>query len=77
MSDWQSEGIPQVPDTSRMKWAVNLTAAIEQAEDKLLADSISQDDFYAELREIDAKLAIIGLTLAAKPWLKPPTGGRL
>jgi hypothetical protein len=42
--------------------------AIEQAEEKYLMGTLSQEDYHEELRDIDAKLGVIGLTLLNKPW---------
>jgi hypothetical protein len=66
MTEWDNR---QMPET-RSKWFVMLAEKQEQIESAYIMDQISQDEFYEQLKDLDAKLAIVGLTLVTKPWMK-------
>ncbi len=57
----------------RVKWAMMLSQALEQVEARYLMNEIDQGEYFAQLREIDDKLTIIGLSLSQKPWMKTPS----
>lgn len=69
---WQAappENVTPEP-MSRAKWFVMLAETQEQIESAYIMDHISRDEFENQLRDLDAKLAIVGLTLVVKPWVK-------
>jgi hypothetical protein len=71
MEEWQNQTQdPEPPLSMRGRFALMFAEAIEQAEEKYLMGTLSAEDYQAELRDIDAKLSVIGLTLLNKPWLK-------
>ena len=66
---WQAQTPDPEPQlTMRGRFALMFAEAIEQAEEKYLMGTLSQEDYHEELRDIDAKLGVIGLTLLNKPW---------
>ena len=66
MTEWQQ----QTETTSlRTKWMVMLAEALEQVEARYIMAEIDAEEYHAQLKELDGKLAIIGLSLASKPWI--------
>ena len=75
MDEWQpapAENVTPEPPT-RAKWFVMLAESQEQIESAYIMDHIDRDEFERQLRDLDAKLAIVGLTLVVKPWVKNTT----
>ena len=71
MEEWQSQTPdPEPPISNRGRFALMFAEAIEQAEEKYLMGTLGVEDYHAELRDIDAKLGVIGLTLLNKPWMR-------
>jgi hypothetical protein len=71
MNEWQGRAQDPIPSSVRGRFALMFAEAIEQAEEKYLMGTLGAEDYQAELRDIDAKLSVIGLTLLNKPWIKP------
>ena len=74
MDEWQPAIEPEKAATSvRAQWFLMLGMALEQIEEKFIMGNIDRDEYLAQVQELDAKLAIVGLTLVNKPWLKGGT----
>lgn len=72
MEEWerpQVDGISDKP-ASRVAWFIMLAEKQEQIESAYIMDHIDRTEFENQLRDLDAKLAIVGLTLMVKPWVK-------
>jgi hypothetical protein len=68
MGQWdEGHDTQTMPLSSRQQNTISLVAAIEQVESAYLSGSIDHSEFAAQMRELDDKLAIVGLALAIKP----------
>jgi hypothetical protein len=70
MTEWQDikDPEPENPEFSpRARWLIMLGSALEQIEEKFIMGNIDRDEYNAQLQDLDAKLAIVGLTLVNKP----------
>ena len=68
---WQPQTEPENPEFSpRARWLIMLGSALEQIEEKFIMGDIDRDEYFAQLQDLDAKLAIVGLSLAVKPWIR-------
>jgi hypothetical protein len=73
METWeppQVDGITPEKPASRVAWFIMLAEKQEQIESAYIMDHIDRAEFENQLRDLDAKLAIVGLTLMVKPWVK-------
>jgi hypothetical protein len=66
--DIQQNVTPGMP--TRVRWFVMLGQTLEEIEAAYIMGQIDRDEYEAQLRDLDAKLGILGLSLANKPWLK-------
>ena len=65
MNDWQGE-----TKNTRINGVVSLLTSLEQNDAEYLAGTKSREDWLAESRNIDDRLAVAGLRLAVRPWAK-------
>jgi hypothetical protein len=72
MNEWQPQTQePEMP--TRVKWFIMLAQSMEEIEAAYIMGQIDRDEYENQLRDLDGKLGIIGLSLAIKPWIKNAT----
>lgn len=67
MDEWQGQTQDNREPSMRARFALMLAEGLEQVEEKYILGSISAEDYQAELRDIDMKLAVIGFALLNRP----------
>lgn len=72
MGQWEEQNQePIITETpTRVKWFIMLAQSLEEIEAAYIMGQIDRDEYENQLRDLDGKLGIVGLSLANKPWIK-------